>query len=94
LTTNNTAMTTTHEEISKRAREIWEREGRPEARDKDHWLQAETELRQEALRSQMGNNIRSEDDSMLKVPAGLTSNNNSNGNKQETGRKRSLRRNK
>jgi Protein of unknown function (DUF2934) len=38
----------THEEISKRAREIWEREGRPEGRDKEHWLQAEAELRRDS----------------------------------------------
>ena len=38
---------TTHEDISKRAREIWEREGRPEGRDKEHWLQAEAELQRE-----------------------------------------------
>ena len=48
---NAQAMTFTHEAISKRAREIWEREGRPEGRDKEHWLQAETELRQQATRS-------------------------------------------
>ncbi len=90
-TTNNTAMTTTHEEISKRAREIWEREGRPEGRDKEHWLQAETELRQEAMRSQTGTNIHSDDNAMLKVPAGLSSGN-SNSAKEDAGRKRSLRR--
>jgi hypothetical protein len=46
-----------HEDISKRAREIWEREGRPEGRDKEHWLQAEAELQQELGRNSeaMGN---------------------------------------
>lgn len=42
----------THEEISKRAREIWEREGRPEGRDMEHWLQAEKELRGQSSKSQ------------------------------------------
>ena len=41
-------MTITHEEISRRARTIWEQEGRPEGRDKEHWLQAEAELRLES----------------------------------------------
>src|SRR5215469_7407622 len=37
--------TTEHEErIRRRAYEIWEREGRPESRDQDHWLKAEAEL--------------------------------------------------
>lgn len=35
----------THEEISRRAHEIWEREGRPEGRQVEHWLTAEAELR-------------------------------------------------
>ncbi len=92
-------MTTTHEEISKRAREIWEREGRPEGRDKEHWLQAETELRQEGLRSQPGHDLRSEDHTVLKVPAGLNSTASSSSNsgstaKEDPARKRSLRRGK
>jgi hypothetical protein len=32
------------EAISRRAYEIWEREGRPEGQDLRHWLQAEQEL--------------------------------------------------
>jgi hypothetical protein len=32
------------QEIARRAQEIWEREGRPEGRDKEHWEQAEQEL--------------------------------------------------
>ncbi len=32
------------EAISKRAYLIWEREGRPQGRDRDHWLQAAWEL--------------------------------------------------
>lgn len=31
-------------EISRRAYEKWEREGRPHGRDKDHWQEAEREL--------------------------------------------------
>lgn len=33
-----------HEAISRRAYEIWEREGRPEGRDREHWEQAIGEL--------------------------------------------------
>jgi hypothetical protein len=36
-----------HEEISKRARQIWEQRGRPAGQENEHWLQAERELRQE-----------------------------------------------
>jgi hypothetical protein len=32
------------EEIRKRAREIWESEGRPEGRDLDHWRRAKEEI--------------------------------------------------
>jgi hypothetical protein len=46
-------MIITHEEITQRAREIWERAGRPEGRDEEHWLQAEAELRQEKERSNL-----------------------------------------
>ena len=34
----------THEEISAVARQIYEREGRPEGRAMQHWLQAEKQL--------------------------------------------------
>jgi hypothetical protein len=33
-----------HNQITQRAREIWEREGRPEGRAEEHWLQAEREI--------------------------------------------------
>jgi hypothetical protein len=33
-----------YEAIRKRAHEIWERNGRPEGRDDDHWREAEAEL--------------------------------------------------
>jgi hypothetical protein len=62
-------MTITHEEISKRAREIWEREGRPEGRDKEHWLQAEAELRQQP--TQPGGAMNSEDSRIMNEPAPL-----------------------
>ena len=39
-----------HDEIAARARVIWERNGRPDGRDEQHWLQAEKELRQEGER--------------------------------------------
>jgi hypothetical protein len=34
------------EEISRRAQEIWEDEGRPEGRAEEHWLRAEAEITQ------------------------------------------------
>jgi hypothetical protein len=34
----------THEEITVRAQAIYEREGRPQGRAMQHWLQAETQL--------------------------------------------------
>ena len=37
----------THEEISQRARNIWEQARRPEGQETEHWLRAERELRQE-----------------------------------------------
>ena len=77
-------MITIHEDISKRAREIWEREGRPEGRDKEHWLQAEAELRQESLKHQNGSAVESQDSSMLRVPVELS--------KDEGSRKRTSRR--
>jgi hypothetical protein len=36
-----------HQEISERARSLWEREGRPEGRDSEIWLRAEAELKSE-----------------------------------------------
>ena len=35
-------------EVARRAYEIWEREGRPHGRDRDHWLAAEREIAREA----------------------------------------------
>jgi hypothetical protein len=32
------------DEIRKRAHEIWENEGRPDGREKDHWERAEREM--------------------------------------------------
>jgi hypothetical protein len=34
-----------HAEIARRAHEIWEAEGRPLGRDREHWQQAEAEIR-------------------------------------------------
>ena len=39
----------THNEIAICALSIWEAEGRPQGRDLEHWLQAETQLRQQDL---------------------------------------------
>jgi Protein of unknown function (DUF2934) len=40
----------TEEKIRKRAREIWEDNGRPIGRDEEFWLQAERELQEEELK--------------------------------------------
>jgi hypothetical protein len=40
-----TNTTPTHDEIAAQAYQIYLREGCPEGRDMDHWLQAEAELR-------------------------------------------------
>jgi hypothetical protein len=37
-------QTPSHDDISRRAFHLWEREGRPEGKDKDHWWRAEREL--------------------------------------------------
>ena len=34
------------DEITRRARALWEEEGRPEGRAEEHWLRAESELRE------------------------------------------------
>lgn len=38
----------THEEIAVRAYHLWEKAGRPQARELECWLQAETEVRSES----------------------------------------------
>lgn len=37
----------TQEEIARRAREIYEHEGRPEGHSLEHWMRAERELREQ-----------------------------------------------
>ena len=37
-------MTQPRDRIERRAYELWERDGRPEGRDKEHWQQAEQEI--------------------------------------------------
>jgi hypothetical protein len=34
-----------HARIQRRAYELWEAEGRPSGRDREHWLRAEAEIR-------------------------------------------------
>jgi hypothetical protein len=38
-------MLVTHDQIAKRAYEIWVRKGRPEGQARQHWRQAEAELK-------------------------------------------------
>lgn len=53
----------TYEAIRERAYVIWEREGRPQGRELDHWLQAESELtnlQETPLRSKAAGRSRSQ----------------------------------
>ncbi len=61
-------MTITYDQISQRAFEIWEREGKPEGCEQEHWLRAEHELREAGLKGQKGSKITSKDSAMLKTP--------------------------
>jgi hypothetical protein len=40
----------THEQIMQRAHRIWIEAGRPEGRDREHWLEAERQLRNPSAR--------------------------------------------
>lgn len=44
---SSSSLPPTADAISRRAYEIWEREGRPDGCDSQHWLQAEKELKAE-----------------------------------------------
>jgi hypothetical protein len=54
-TSSMTNTTPTHDEIAAQAYQIYLREGCPEGRDLDHWLQAEIELRNGATGNENGN---------------------------------------
>lgn len=41
---NGTSRRPTHDEIARRAFEIWQAKGRPQGQDAAHWVQAEREL--------------------------------------------------
>jgi len=43
-------VTLTHAQIAQRAREIWERKGRPQGQDEQNWREAEEELKREMAR--------------------------------------------
>jgi len=47
-TTSTAHSAPTHEEISRRAQELWESYGRPVGRDEEIWLEAERNLRASA----------------------------------------------
>jgi hypothetical protein len=59
-------MTVTYEAIAQRAFEIWEGEGRPEGRDREHWFTAEEELRKAALQAGEEANVRSGDPELFR----------------------------
>jgi len=40
----NSTSSISHEDISRRAHQIWEKAGRPDGRETEHWLKAEHEL--------------------------------------------------
>jgi Protein of unknown function (DUF2934) len=52
---NETSVTSSisHEEISHRAEQIWRNYGKPEGRDEEIWLEAESQLRSERQQSQV-----------------------------------------
>ena len=64
------SMTITYDQIAQRAYEIWDKEGRPDGKAREHWLRAEEELRKQGLKKQRGKKIESEDPAMLKSPRG------------------------
>jgi hypothetical protein len=74
----------THDDISKRAKEIWEREGRPEGRDKEHWIQAEAELRNGSMSPSPMANATAHEHEMLHAPGG---NGKDEGNRRRTARR-------
>jgi hypothetical protein len=39
------------DQIAQKAFEIWEREGRPQGRDQEHWFEAENEIRRNGAKS-------------------------------------------
>ena len=49
---NQDQLNFSSEEIAERAYQIYEREGRADGKDMDHWLQAERELREERAQEQ------------------------------------------
>ncbi len=57
-----------YEEIATRAFELWKKRGGIEGKERDHWLEAEAELRKERTDEQKGKQISSKDPSMFKVP--------------------------
>jgi hypothetical protein len=59
-------MITSYEDISKRAYEIWEEQGKPVGKDMEHWLQAEQELRQNNFKEQQTQKVTSKDPALLK----------------------------
>jgi hypothetical protein len=63
-------MTIKYEQICKRAYQIWEREGKPEGKDQEHWILAEEELRAEGMKGQKGRRISSPDPAMIKASRG------------------------
>ena len=46
----------THDEIARRAHELWEQNGRPEGRSEEHWLAAERQLRGSSWTGSSGGN--------------------------------------
>jgi hypothetical protein len=71
---SNTSTSSSHhgltaEAISRRAYEIWEKEGRPENRDLHHWLRAEKELLDEQAKQQSATQSGSATSSSASSPA-------------------------
>ena len=51
MSTPNDPITPTHDEITARARQLWQTAGQPSGRDEEFWLAAEAELRKDRAKT-------------------------------------------
>lgn len=51
MSTSNDPTTPTHEEVSARARQLWQTAGQPGGRDDEFWFAAEAELRKDRAKT-------------------------------------------
>jgi hypothetical protein len=63
-----------HEEIARRAHELWEQDGRPEGRHEEHWMEAEKQLRGSPIGPDARDEARAIKASAERRASGLTRN--------------------